>query len=519
MRFDLTDEPWIPCERLDGAELLLSTRDVLARAHELRSIVDPDPLVTGALHRHLLAVLHRVVDGPADLGAWVELHARGSFDRGSVDRYLSRVRDRMDLFHPVHPFAQARGLIQQFGATPIDEMTVCRRSWGTGRALFQHRHPSHRPTMTPAEAARALVTYHCFDAGGLVKKPGEPTSATSSPFVGPALFLARADTLFGTLVANLLVYSPHHGLPVAGTADDAPSWEQDPPPSRLPLKKEPKRMPHGWLDRLTWLSRRIELVEEGGLVTGFVRCVYQGIVPTAPPDPMAAWRPHDKRGWVPITLRPERAFWRDSGALFEASDVAGHRQRPKSLDQIASLQILGALAPEAVFAIDVHGVAADKSRIDLSRRESVHAFARLLADPDVAEDVAHALSFAETTIKLLGGALFVYARHGLSPGERQPDTGDVRATVNALGAVPAAWSALQVAFDDFLRALSDPDAARHAFEASCVTTVRKLFETATASGDRSARWLKAEALASRKLRVELAALDRTEAPHPKEMSA
>lgn len=65
--FNLIDEPWIPCIRLDGKPDELSLRAVFAQAHQLREIRGDSPLETASLHRLLLAVLHRVF-GPYGVG-------------------------------------------------------------------------------------------------------------------------------------------------------------------------------------------------------------------------------------------------------------------------------------------------------------------------------------------------------------------------------------------------------------------------------------------------------------------
>lgn len=240
--FNLTEQPWIPCERLDGTTVVLSTCDALVRAHELRGIADESPLVVAVLHRHLLAILHRSYLGPRTLKEWAEIARAKRFDADRVEAYLSSVRDRLDLLHPTHPFAQTRGLIQQFAADPIDQIILERSKWGTARELFQHRRTSYHASMGLADAARGLLAHHAFATGGLVKKKGEPISATASPLVKAALVLLRGPGLFQTLVSNLLVYDQER-QPIPSSDKDAPSWEQPPPPRELLMKSEPRRMP------------------------------------------------------------------------------------------------------------------------------------------------------------------------------------------------------------------------------------------------------------------------------------
>jgi CRISPR system Cascade subunit CasA len=501
--FHLTTCPWLPCERQDGTIVELSTRDALHQAHQLRGLADPSPLVQAVLHRHLLAVLHRVHEGPRTFKEWEAIARAGAFDKARVDAYLTRVHDRMDLFHPTHPFAQTRGLKEQFEATPIDELTLERSGWGSARQVFQHRPPQHHPRMSPAQAARALLGHLAFTTGGLVKKPGEPTSATGAPLLRGAVVLLKGSSLFQTLIANLLRYDPAAGLPIPGTATDAPSWEQDPPPRQLLQAKEPAQMPAGWLDLLTWLSRRIELVTEGDQVVGFVRAVGKGLAEGAPQDPMFAYELDEKRGAMSLGINENRAFWRDAHAFFQATLPENRYRRPLAIDQ-ASTPELSPWLGSSVDALELHGLSAIRSSVYTVRTERIGTALRHLNDPDAHEIVMLATRRAEGATGALHSALRTYARHLLSEGSRQPDTEDVSALVASFFGEPAVWSALGVHFSALLRGLDTaPSAALEAFSSAARSTAEDALRRATAQADSTARSLKARSLAERTLRLKL----------------
>src|SRR4051794_16935489 len=98
--FNLVDECWIPCIRLaDNRRVELGLRDVLVQAPTIREVYDPSPLVTVALHRLLLAILHRNF-GPRTLEAWCALWRRGAWDTAVLDEYFACWRHRFDLFDP-----------------------------------------------------------------------------------------------------------------------------------------------------------------------------------------------------------------------------------------------------------------------------------------------------------------------------------------------------------------------------------------------------------------------------------
>ena len=515
--FNLTREPWIPIEGLDGRVVELSTRDTLRRAHGLCGLADSSPLVVAALTRHLLAVLHRAYDGPRNMKAWCAVASSGAFDAARVDGYLDRVEDRMDLFHPTHPFGQTRGLQARFSdyISPIDELEVVRARWGSGRELFRHRPVSPRPQMGPGRAARALLAHQAFAIGGLVKKPGEPTAATDAPFARAAMVVVRGTTLFRTLVANLLVYNADTPIPTGG-ADDVCAWEQAPRPAELNRTGEPKRVPLGYLDLLTWLSRRVELVEDDGVVTGFINAVGQGLADGSPRDPMVAYRRHEKRGLLPVGIDTDRAFWRNAGALFEtARGDSSLFERPRAIDLVADDRAIELLEPDARYDIEVMGVAAEKSRIDAARVERVQALARCFNNPDAGAAVRDSLELCSKLVDALNGSLFSYAKSALAPGGRDADAAAVRGLVESFGARPAAWSALGVAFEEFLRTLGDdPDAALAAFRGRAESVVKDVFRSATARPDTSGRWLKARALSERAFYTSLAGLRPSSMPEP-----
>lgn len=524
LSFDLTREPWIPVERLDGTTVEQSTREVLRDAHRIRSIVDMSPLVVVVLTRHLLAVLHRAYAGPRTLRAWTTIVTAGAFDEARVAAYLDTVSDRMDLFHPTHPFAQTRGLVEQFGdsVVRIDELELLRSSWGGARSLFRHRPESPPPSMTPARAARALLAHHAFMTGGLVRKPNEPVAATAAPLVRAGVVLLRGATLFETLVSNLLRYDPEESMPIPlGGGADACSWEQPPPPRELPMSDEPKRLPLGYLDMLTWQSRRVELVHDGAKVTGFINAVWQGMAADAPQDPMVTYRRDEERGLVSVGVSAERSFWRDANALFEVSrDDDARFIRPKAIALVATDEAIDALGAKKVFAVEVSGIDAEKSLVHAMRVERISASASSFDDPDARAAVESCLDVANKAIEALYGAMYLFAKHAITEARREADKNDVKKLIASLGTEGAAWSALGVEFDAFMSELStDPNNAAKAFAGRAVRVIRDVFKGATYRPDDSSRWLEASVRAEASLNKRLSKLQGAAEPAAKEVQA
>ena len=138
--------------------------------------------------------------------------------------------------------------------------------------------------MTPADAARLVITEQAFAVGGGKSDTGNTTHA---PLVSGAIVLVRGQTLFETLWLNLTIFGERK--PVASLETDAPVWER---PTGTPHSEAAR--PKGYLDYLTWQSRTLRLIPEVESDRIVVRRVYyaQGRkldIPAAFYDPMMAY--------------------------------------------------------------------------------------------------------------------------------------------------------------------------------------------------------------------------------------
>src|SRR5207247_9047327 len=89
-----------------------------------------------------------------------------------------------------------------------------------------------------------------------VQGGGQP-NFTDAPWARGIAFLAEGDTLFETLALNLVRYPPDAGAFKYQTDDpdeDVPVWQRDDPFKRR------HDTPRGYIDYLTWPSRRIHLL-------------------------------------------------------------------------------------------------------------------------------------------------------------------------------------------------------------------------------------------------------------------
>jgi len=158
--FNLIDKPFIPCVHLDGQTAEYGLRDTLLKAHEIAEVRDGSPLVTIALHRLLLAILHRCYRGPTNSAERVSIRETGYFDANCISTYFQKWAERFDLFDNDYPFFQRAGYAQ---AEPSSVNRLVKElSRGNNAALFDHTTDDPPMALTPAEAARAVITEQMF---------------------------------------------------------------------------------------------------------------------------------------------------------------------------------------------------------------------------------------------------------------------------------------------------------------------------------------------------------------------
>ena len=380
--FNLVDERWIPVVDTDGTPAMLCLRDTLVRAHELREVYDPSPLVVASLLRLLVTVVHRVLDGPQSRAGWAMAWQTGQFATPDVDAYLKKWHHRFDLFDAEAPFWQVPGL-DLARAVPVAKILVERAS-GNNATLFDHSFDGDGSSITAAEAARGLLALQAFGLGGLMtpELKGDERSGSDAPFARPSSVWIQRRTLFQTLLANTVIYSARHQKPVATSSLDAPIWERA-------MAGRSRRVPHGYLDWLSWPARRVLLFrdERGSVDRAFVTSgdVVSDSFSIEGRIPMLGFkaRKGKQEGWLPLRLREERALWRDSSALLGGPNAI----RPPVIDEFReSMAVVGERCDPLVFT--VLGVGTDQAKTFAWRHERLSLPGAYSAMPAPA---AHAL--------------------------------------------------------------------------------------------------------------------------------
>ncbi|MFO0613173.1 MAG: type I-E CRISPR-associated protein Cse1/CasA [Polyangiaceae bacterium] len=498
--FDLLDEPWIPCERLDGRVEEFGLRDVLAHAHSLARISDGSPLVTIMLHRLLLAILDRAL-APADRAAWVALWNAPVLPGAPIGSYFERWGHRFRLFDPARPFLQVVDLekkLQSERGDPGERMLLWRMiietSSHSSAAVHFERVPED-PRLSAAEAARGLLGFIGYAQGGRIQN--EAASWKGGALRGGAAVLAMGADLRQTLLLNLL-YGPR--IP-----DDLPPWEREREIGRL------ERNATGPIDQLLFPVRRVQLFPQRDADGLSVReCITAAgeRMADAPGDPQFAYFVRDKtKGPVALRFDEERAVWRDSTALFDAASGSDQNRPPLAVVQVSSLVVNGVLPRSARYRLGLFGMATDQARILLWRAEQVPLPASMLVDPDRVEALRSAIELAEQVGRGLDTQVlfFLCTRH-LSIGDRKPDTKDVTALKSALGTLAFYWSSVGNDFPSWLSMLArveDPETALDRWKIDLRTHANAAFQDAASRLGERARAHIAEAEGRKRLNLML----------------
>jgi CRISPR system Cascade subunit CasA len=444
--FNLIEEPFIPCVTRDGRAVAYGLRDVLLKAHEIAELRDGSPLVTVALHRLLLAILHRCYRGPKNLAERIAIRSDGCFDADRIRAYFAKWADRFDLFHEKYPFFQ-RGGYAQDQPSSVNRL-VKELSRGNNAALFDHTTDDPPLALSPEEAARAVITEQVFAYSAGRGKKGEPHTLDGPTGRAAAVF-ALGDTLFQTLWLNLTIYDSDE-KPVACDKDDGPIWERSPCPPY-----GDSETPRGYLDFLTWQSRTLRLHPdlESGHITIRRASYSQGRVWKQIPgfyDPFAAYERVPDVGDRFLQLRDNRDLWRDSAALFQFGKTDQFRG-PTCLHTLGSLVSGGYLTASVQHRVMVAGARVESGQPNVLfwRQETLPLPLAYLDNDQLVESLKHVLALAEEVAKAVKAAAWAAAANWLTAN---PDR--VRSVVDSFAPERLYWSRLERPFREVLVGLA-----------------------------------------------------------------
>lgn len=406
--FNLLDEPWIPVRRIDGRLDEVGLLELFRQAGQIEGLAEVSPPGFVALHRLLLAIVHRALT--AGVGRWstgdrVRWYREGLPAQTLVD-YLERWRERFWLFHPAQPFMQVAAIGRPLPGKASTRFAVAAdraaepmamleaKPWtqvalesvsGNNPVVFDHSSDDAPLPISPQQALRLMLAY-------LQYTPGQPVKAlckSGNDLSGPVFNSASVIPVGRTLAQSLML-----GLPAAPLDDgiDLPSWEQ--PAPELPHLLGAATLATGPCDCFTRRTRALLLLRNASGSVSHLRFA-EGLAllddPNAP-DPMSSFRPGTD-GWVRLTFNEGRAVWRDLTSL--VPDASGKLARPAAiLDGAMALHAAAGLWDDEVELI-VAGLAAKQGKMLRARLERFRIPRGVLSSADAAAATRDALRRCE----------------------------------------------------------------------------------------------------------------------------
>ena len=432
-RFNLIDEKWIPVRFSDGTRDELGIRDTFLRAKEIAAIEDGSPLVVAALHRFLLAVLYRALEGPTDIDQAKLLFKLG-LPREKITAYLEKWRDRFWLFDEEYPFGQNPN-IPQDKTEPWTKLTA-EYNATSNKVLFDHTNTIEPGAREPKECARWLLSTMNFSiSGGRGYYP--------SPSPNAILCIPLGRDLHETLCYNLVPYANRDVM-----KGDSALWECE--PKALPLDVQ-KQCATGYADLYSWQARMILLLEEIhlGKVKSTRFIAGRGFEnPSNSPDPMQAYKPDKTRGKLLVQFKEDRGTWRDFDSLLpDNADLVA----PQTVQH--ALRLAGQKVDSMPRSVLVLGLKykPPNANVDFWRMERFTLPEALAGDRFIRTEIRQLLDDAEKTQESLWKACRSFARDLLSRGDRNPATKDIKEFVKQMPGNSWYWSTLESYFHQILR--------------------------------------------------------------------
>ncbi len=327
--FSLVEDGWIPVLTLQRQARLVGLRELLTDAHTIWRITADSAAQQVALMRLVLALAHRILDGPRDTAQWEQVRAAPCLDAEAVHAYLDAHATRFLLGGPT-PFMQTPGLRTTRGNGPSSDGLEKLLPDADPDRLFTTR--VGVSDLDPAEAARELVALHAYDVGGIKTgladdpetKGGKGYPRGSGGAARTLQVHLHGETLWESLTLNLTPLGEDASLPF---------WEQPPltPGDR-------GQEPGGRLELLTWHSRRVLLAHDGARVTGALIGQGDRLDAYQPSEQHTIYRPNPNRAaragepLVPRKPPPGRTAWQMLPELLPDASQDGTRP-PKVLAQ------------------------------------------------------------------------------------------------------------------------------------------------------------------------------------------
>ncbi|MBI4802846.1 MAG: type I-E CRISPR-associated protein Cse1/CasA [Elusimicrobia bacterium] len=498
-KFNLIDEKWIPVRFLDGTRDELGISNTLSRAKEIAAIEDNSPLVVASLHRFLLAVLYRALQGPADIEQAKYLFKSGLPDKPIKD-YLEKWRPRFWLFDEKYPFYQ----IPSFKPKKWREWTALAVEYNadTAKVLFDHTHESASGSISMAAASRWLLASQVF---AVSTGKSEISHTGTSPSANSIMAIPIGSNLQDTLIFCLV---PQNRIIMT---TDIPVWERKPDTmdylkTKVRVTNKEKgasskyrtveRTATGIVDLYTWRTRSVILkelnsgnIEKLGFASGI------GYKESIMPDPMLAYTIRevtDKESSTKLKKRfslkfEEEGAWKDFDSLLPDSAQLA----PQVIDNAITLAKQDVERfPRGVMVLGQRYFP-PRPNIAFWRKEYFVLPRAILSRNDMRFEIHAILVEAKNVADKLSDVCKIFAKGMLGHGGRKIEALDVENFAAQLPALPGYWSVLEARFHEILGEYSanrDADDIRCQWLGYVRDALKNAWEQFSASVDGGDAW-------------------------------
>lgn len=440
-KFNLIEERWIPVRFFDGSRDELGISATLLQSKEIAAIEDQSPLVVAALHRFLLAVLYRALEGPTDIEQAKALFKTG-LPHDKITAYLEKWRDRFWLFDEKYPFGQVPS-IPETEAEPWTKLTA-EYNATTNKVLFDHSDTTALVPVPPASATKWLIATLNFSVrGGRGYRP--------SPSADGLICITEGKNLQQTLLCSLVPY-PNRTM----IRTDLPIWEKEPLTySEFKLGKE--KAASGYADLYTWQARAMRLLQtDNGEIAQVAFIAGIGHIESELKDPMVPYKLKKNAGIEQAGLE-DRGVWRGFDSLLPDGDSADGLEprvinhlyalsRAKLIDNTVSLLIIGQKFKNAT--------------VEFWRMEQFKLPSNIADNKFMKIEIISHLNLSKEVGDVLEASLRKIAKSLITKGDRElmPDKwvagklkpGDVTKFITPMGVLPQYWTILEPCFHTVL---------------------------------------------------------------------
>ncbi|MDX1978273.1 MAG: type I-E CRISPR-associated protein Cse1/CasA [Pseudanabaenaceae cyanobacterium bins.68] len=456
MSFNLTIEKWIPVVSMDWQRQEVSLIELFQTWEQWREIQAENPPTTLAIYRFLLAILHRVYQGPTDVDHWLEIRENNG---KKAIAYLKKYADCFDLLHPQKPFMQDPSLQRgvEDKKSPHAFLAAEMQGGNTG-TVFCHDHLWSGSSLSISEAARLIVKMQVFDVYG--RKTGVTERVGGIPTVGVAITLIQGSNLCQTLMLNMIRYDPDADEPSPVKGEDLPTWER--------INKNPQIcIPSGYIHYLTYRWRRTKIfldrdrVVQVAVQPGDRLCEKES--GKSPSVDEKKWecaiaykemstKKKDEMITVALKIDLNRSLWRDSTALFQSEGLSCP---PRIVNWLATLKSELEHTENSIpkiLGLQIFGLAVDDAKPLSGVYEQLNVPTIYLTERKLWEALKIAIAFAESHRQIFrsfkGSPYFTLA---------ESLKGSAEVLSNSLDGESRYWLSLDRLFPIFLDELAEDD--------------------------------------------------------------